>query len=261
MACCDRCEGAEERGRGSILYRILNDSAPCPRGVSEAAAAQRLCSCASDTQLVATRAPRLVFKAASEVLLKTFRFVKNVPCFRGLPAEDQRRLVRGSWAPLLLLGLAQDSVDLDTVETRRPSLLHRILTRSKERQQQRADEQDPGVPLGDAQGIRTLLGTCRKLSISVREHALLKGVILFDPEVTELQCREYVMALHREAQLALCAHVRTAHRGCAHRLGQLRAAVHALRCVNADAVGRLLFRPVTGTRSADELVLTLFYQR
>lgn len=182
MACCDRCDRGEERGQGSILYRILNASAQCPQGRAEAAAAHRPCSCASETKLVATRAPRLVFKAASEVLLKTFRFVKNVPCFRGLPAEDQLRLVRSSWAPLLVLGLAQDSVHFDTVEMRRPSLLHRILTHSRERQQQRTDEtQDPGVPLCDAQGIRALLSQWRKLRVSVREHALLKGAILFSP--------------------------------------------------------------------------------
>ncbi|XP_049919577.1 nuclear receptor subfamily 0 group B member 1-like isoform X1 [Epinephelus moara] len=175
MSCCE-CRASEDTARGSILYSILN------RGTEETPAAHQLCSCASKRKLVATRAPHLVFKAASEVLVKTFKFVKNVPCFRGLPAEDQLRLVRNSWAPLLILGMVQDSVDFDTVETQQPSLLHRILTHSKERQQRApAEIQHPGVPVSDAEGIKMFLVRCRGLRISVKEYAFLKGAILFTP--------------------------------------------------------------------------------
>lgn len=175
MSCCE-CKGSEDTGQGSILYRILNRGALSPQGRTEPAAAQQLCSCAVSKKLVAIRAPQLVFKAASQVLVKTFRFVKSVPCFRGLPAEDQLRLVRNSWAPLLVLGLVQDSVDFDTVETQQPSLLHRILTHHKE-----GDVQDSGVPVGDVEGIKTFLVKCRRLRISVKEYAFLKGAILFSP--------------------------------------------------------------------------------
>lgn len=186
MSCCE-CRQPEDATRGSILYSILNRGAPCTRGRVEVAAAQQLCSCASKSQLVAIRAPRLVFKAASEVLEKTFRFVKNVACFRVLPAEDQLRLVRHSWAPLLVLGMVQDSVDFDMVEKRQPSLLHTILTHSEERQQSGpAEIQDPGVPVWAAEGIKRFLVRCRGLRISVKEYAFLKGAILFTPGKKQL---------------------------------------------------------------------------
>ncbi|KAE8278482.1 Nuclear receptor subfamily 0 group B member 1 Nuclear receptor DAX-1 [Larimichthys crocea] len=257
MSCCE-CADREDAARGSILYSILNRGARCPQGLAETAAAHQLCSCSSKRKLVALRAPRLVFKAASEVLVKTFRFVKNVPCFRGLPAEDQLRLVRNSWAPLLVLGMVQDSVDFDTVETQQPSLLHTILTHSRERQQW---IQDPGVPVSDAEGIKRFLVRCRGLRISVKEYAFLKGAILFTPEVTELECRDYIQALHREAERALYEHVRTVHRGRAGRFGRLRQVLNALRSMDPDAVAGLFFRPVTGTRSIDEHVLGMFYER
>lgn len=177
MSCSDA--GSEDTGQRSILYSILNRGAHCPQRRSQAAAAQQLCSCAPNRKLVLIRAPQLVFKAASEVLVKTFRFVKNVPCFRGLPAEDQLQLVRNSWAPLLVLGMVQDSVDFDTVETQQPSLLHRILTQSKEHTA--AEIQDPGVPVSDVEGIKMFLVKCRRLRISVKEYAFLKGAILFTP--------------------------------------------------------------------------------
>ncbi|XP_070711937.1 nuclear receptor subfamily 0 group B member 1-like [Pempheris klunzingeri] len=255
MSCC------EDPAQGSILYSILNRGAPYPQTGAHTAAAQHRCSCASTRKLVAIRAPHLVFKAASEVLVKTFRFVKNVPCFRGLPAEDQLRLVRNSWAPLLVLGMVQDSVDFDTVETQQPSLLHRILTHSRERRERTAAEiQDPGVPVSDAEGIKMFLVKCRGLRISVKEYAFLKGAILFSP-VTELECRDYIQALHREAERALYEHVRAAHRGKAGRFRRLSALLSTLRDVDPDTVAGLFFRPVTGTGSMDQHVLAMFYGR
>ncbi|XP_039998488.1 nuclear receptor subfamily 0 group B member 1-like [Xiphias gladius] len=257
MSCCG-CKASEDTARSSILYSILNRGSPCPRGQPETSAAHQLCFCASKRKLVAIR----VFKAASEVLAKTFRFVKNVPCFRGLPAGDQMRLVRKSWAPLLVLGMVQESVDLDTPETPQPSLLYRILTHSKERQLCAPTEiQDSGVPVRDAEGIQMFLVGCRGLRISVKEYVFLKGAILFTPEVLELECREYVQALQGEAERALYEHVRTVHRGNAGRLSRLRAILNTLRAMDPDAVAGLFFRPVTGTSCVDEHVLAMFYER
>ncbi|XP_041637372.1 nuclear receptor subfamily 0 group B member 1-like [Cheilinus undulatus] len=239
----------QHAARSSILFSLLNRDSESPRRLKQP------CSCSPRTKLVSIRAPHSVFKAASEVLVKTFRFVKHVPCFRGLPAGDQLRLVRSSWAPLLLLGMAQDCVDLDTVETQQPSLLHKILTHSANR------FQEPGVPAGDAEGIRMFVERCRGLRISVREYALLKGAVLFNP-VVELECRDYVRALQREAERALYEHVRTVHRGnTTSRFKRLRAALGVLRSMDTEAVSGLIFRPSLGTSSVDAHVLTLFYEQ
>ncbi|XP_072235658.1 nuclear receptor subfamily 0 group B member 1-like [Leuresthes tenuis] len=232
-------------GQRSILYSLLNRD-------SQTAAAHQLCACASVRKRVAIRAPQLVYKAASDVLIKTFRFVKNVPCFRGLPAEDQLRLVRNSWAPLLVLGLVQDSVDFDTVETQQPSLLHRILTHDKG-----GRDYDPGVPVGDVEGVKMVLVMCRGLKMSVTEFAFLKGAILFSPEVTELECREYIQALQREAERALYEHAKTVQLGNAARFDKLRVVRDTLRSMDPEAVAGLFFRPVIS--SVDEHVLAMFY--
>uniref|UniRef100_A0A668W0H1 NR LBD domain-containing protein n=1 Tax=Oreochromis aureus TaxID=47969 RepID=A0A668W0H1_OREAU len=243
MSCCE-CKVTQDTGQGSILYSILNRGALCPQARADTTAAHRCCSCASMRKLVAIRAPQSVIRAACEVLLKTFRFVKNVPCFRGLPADDQLRLVRNSWAPLLLLGLVQDSVDFDTVETQKPSLLHEILTHDANRRERTAGAaQHPGVPLCDVQSIQMFLV---KLS--------------FTP-VPELECQEYIHALQREAERALYEHVGTVYRGNASRSGKLRVVLSTLRAVDTEAVAGLFLRPVTGTSSIDEHVLAMFCER
>lgn len=171
-------ERGGDAARGSILYSILKRGAPRRGRQLERAAARRpWCTCASACKLVTLRAPVLMFTAASQVLAKTFRFLKNVACFRGLPAGDQRLLVRHRWAPLLVVGLVQDSVHFDTVETRRPSLLHTILTRHKK--DTSAGAGDPGVPVGVAEGIQVFLVRCRGLGMSATEFALVKGALLF----------------------------------------------------------------------------------
>ncbi|XP_029373214.1 nuclear receptor subfamily 0 group B member 1-like [Echeneis naucrates] len=238
MSCC-RCGLRGEAERGSILFSLLNRGAPAP-----AQTKPRSCSCASSSRLVSVRAPQPVFTAACRVLATTFRLVKSAPCFGGLPAEDQRRLVRRSWAPLLVLGLARDSVDLDTVETRQTGLLHGILTHSRE---------PPGVPVGDVEGLKQFVVQCRGLRISVREDAFLKGALIFSPAVTQPACREYVRALQMEAERALYEHVRTARRA-----RRLRAVLAGLRSTDPHTVAGIFFRPVTGTSYVDEHVLAMF---
>lgn len=123
-------------------------------------------------------------KAASAVLVKTLRFVKNVPCFRELPEDDQLMLIRSGWAPLLVLGLAQDRVDFDTTETVEPSMLQRILTGLPDRQSEALAGQSRGavgVSVVDIEAIKAFLKKCWSVDISTKEYAYLKGAVLFNP--------------------------------------------------------------------------------
>lgn len=128
-------------------------------------------------------------KAASAVLVKTLRFVQNVPCFQELPLEEQLLLVRSCWAPLLLLGLAQDRVHLETVESAEPSMLQRILTTRRQGEQPPPQGSAPGRPhhgphlpsTGEIQAIKGFLAKCWSLDISTKEYAYLKGTVLFNP--------------------------------------------------------------------------------
>lgn len=149
---------------------------PAPRG----------CPCGSRRR-VALRSPQVACKAASAVLVKTLRFVQNVPCFQELPLEEQLLLVRSCWAPLLLLGLAQERVHLETVESAEPSMLQRILTARQHGERPPAPA--PGRPhhgphppsAGEIQAIKGFLAKCWSLDISTKEYAYLKGTVLFNP--------------------------------------------------------------------------------
>uniref|UniRef100_A0A8C3FQS6 Nuclear receptor subfamily 0 group B member 1 n=1 Tax=Chrysemys picta bellii TaxID=8478 RepID=A0A8C3FQS6_CHRPI len=233
MACVAGCRCCTERRRqSSILYNILK----------------------SEEQKGA--APQVAGKAASAVLVKTLRFVKSVPCFQELPLDEQLVLVRSCWAPLLVLGLAQERVHFETVETAEPSMLQRILT--DRRQEQHPQSSSPQLPsAGEIQAIKGFLAKCWSLDISTKEYAYLKGTVLFNPDLPGLQCVQYIQGLQREAQQALNEHVTLIHRGDQARFAKLNVVLSLLRSINANVIAELFFRPIIGTVNMDDMLLEM----
>uniref|UniRef100_A0A3Q1HX95 NR LBD domain-containing protein n=1 Tax=Anabas testudineus TaxID=64144 RepID=A0A3Q1HX95_ANATE len=286
-----RCRGASGRNNNSILYSILKSNShgtqqqqqqqQHPREQqqqtlqhlfhnksfsSAAASAQELrqqpCSCGSTRRRGVLRSPQVTCKAASAVLVKTLRFVKNVPCFRELPEDDQLVLIRSGWAPLLVLGLAQDRVDFETTETVEPSMLQRILTGLPDRQSDGLAAQSrgaAGVSVVDIEAIKAFLKKCWSVDISTKEYAYLKGAVLFNPDLEGLRCLHYIQSLRREAHQALNEHVRLIHREDTTRFAKLLIALSMLRAISPLVVAQLFFRPVIGTVNIEEVLMEMFY--
>ncbi|XP_077392575.1 nuclear receptor subfamily 0 group B member 1 [Festucalex cinctus] len=303
-----RCRGASLRsnsGGGSILYNILKSdreeqqqhetlhnllhshrtssssssssassvaSGPAwphqePRQQQQQAAA---CSCGATRRRGVLRSPQVTCKAASAILVKTLRFVKNVPCFRELPEDEQVVLIRSGWAPLLVLGLAQDRVDFETTETVEPSMLQRILTGAPQSQRESAAAQvvtvagqsqsgGAGVSLADIEAIKGFLKKCWSVDISTKEYAYLKGAVLFNPDLEGLRCLPYIQSLRREAHQALNEHVRLIHREDATRFAKLLIALSMLRSISPSVVAQLFFKPIIGSVNIEEVLMEMFY--
>ncbi|KAM9804884.1 nuclear receptor subfamily 0 group B member 1 [Neosynchiropus ocellatus] len=285
-----RCRGSSSRSpaaHSSILYSILkseggeasSDPRPHPhpphpphpprRSPASAAAAheprQQACSCGATRRRGALRQPQVTCKAASAILVKTLRFVKNVPCFRELPEDDQLTLIRSGWAPLLVLGLAQDRVDFDTTETLEPSMLQRILTGQPERAGEapggpgRAAAGVSGVSVVDIEAIRGFLKKCWSVDISTKEYAYLKGAVLFNPELEGLRCLHYIQALRREAHQALNEHIRMTHHEDSTRFAKLLIALSMLRSISPPVVTQLFFKPIIGAVNIEDVLMEMFY--
>ncbi|XP_069706054.1 nuclear receptor subfamily 0 group B member 1 [Phaenicophaeus curvirostris] len=256
MACAERCRCcAESRRHGSILYNILRSE---ERAAPPAGPGPRRCPCGSRRRL-SLRSPQAACKAASAVLVKTLRFVQNVPCFQELPLDEQLLLVRSCWAPLLVLGLAQDRVHFETVESAEPSMLQRILT-ARRRGEQPPGRAPRGPRLPAPGGIQTVQGfqaKCWSLDISTKEYAYLKGTVLFNPDLPGLQCTQYIEGLQREAQQALNEHVRLIHRGDEARFAKLNVVLSLLRSINANVIAELFFRPIIGAVNMDDMLLEM----
>ncbi|KAJ8786150.1 hypothetical protein J1605_006506 [Eschrichtius robustus] len=214
---------------------------------------------------VALKSPQVVCEAASAALLKTLRFVKYLPCFQVLPLDQQLVLVRSCWAPLLMLELAQDRLNFETVETSEPSLLQRILT--TRRRETEGDEPQPHLVLpleaehlplaAEVQAIKGFLAKCWSLDISTKEYAYLKGTVLFNPDLPGLQCVKYIQGLQWGTQRILREHVRVTHRGHQARFAELNSTLFLLRFINANVLAELFFRPIIGPVTMDDMMLEM----
>ncbi|XP_007518891.1 nuclear receptor subfamily 0 group B member 1 [Erinaceus europaeus] len=220
---------------------------------------------------VALKSPQVVCEAASAGLLKTLRFVKYLPCFQVLPLDQQLVLVRSCWAPLLLLELAQDRLNLETEEPAEPSLLQRILT--TRRREEAGDQPPPLVTLqpnlappaetvswplaAEVQTIKGFLARCWSLDITTKEYAYLKGTVLFNPDLPGLRCVKYIQGLQWGTQQILIEHIRMMHGGHQARLAELNSALFLLRFINVNVIAELFFRPIIGTVSMDDMMLEM----
>ncbi|XP_058478502.1 nuclear receptor subfamily 0 group B member 1 [Solea solea] len=245
-----------------LLHKTSSSSCVAPGSLQELR--QQACSCGSTRRRGILRSPQVTCKAASAVLVKTLRFVKNVPCFRELPEDDQLVLIRNGWAPLLVLGLAQDRVDFETTETVEPSMLQRILTGLTDRQSEPVAGQSrgaAGVSVVDIEAIRAFLEKCWSVDISTKEYAYLKGAVLFNPDLEGLRCLHYIQSLRREAHQALNEHVRLIHCKDTTRFAKLLIALSMLRAISPPVVAQLFFRPVIGTVDIEEVLMEMFYRK
>ncbi|XP_048396972.1 nuclear receptor subfamily 0 group B member 1 [Stegostoma tigrinum] len=259
-ACADLCRCKNDRGLSSILYKLLkNDGQELPLGQQEPAASSGAlgqgCPCKTRRKVV-LKCPHITCTAASVVLAKTLSFVKNVPCFQALPCDDQLKLVRRCWAPLLVLGLAQDKVDFETVETSEPSILHTLLTNGLPNIQEATGHQRL-LSAAEIQTIQRFLMKCWSLDISPKEYAYLKGILLFNPELPGLHCTEYIQSLQQEARQALNEYVKTMYTQDQTRFFSLIIALSMLRSITAGVITELFFRPIGNVNIEDKLLDTL----
>lgn len=172
---CERCQCHSEDKRTAILYTLLSQNLNHSRGGRSPTHQRCLCH---QRRTVCLRTPHITCQAASNVLVKTVSFMKNLPSFHLLPREDQLLLLDSCWVPLFLLGLVQEMVTFEVMETPAPSMLKKILL---DGQSKRQEPERTQPTLAAVQRLQCCLNTFWNLDLSPKEYAYLKGAILFNP--------------------------------------------------------------------------------
>ncbi|XP_009077003.1 PREDICTED: nuclear receptor subfamily 0 group B member 2-like [Acanthisitta chloris] len=282
----------------SILYQILNKERGSetkwhqqhhsPHGST----GSKGCSCLD--RRVVLKTPEATCRRASEVLLKTTNFIRNLPSFYHMPWEDQLVLIQQNWAPLFVLGMAQEGVDFDLREIPAPSLLKKILLNQSLTASNELGSSSLRASLAEVQQIKNLLRKFWNLDISAKEYAYLKGIILFNSgkhllggfgvvtvsmgegssckafsvrtrvEVKGagccvLKCLPYVQTLQQEAWQALIEFISMMFHGNLGRFAQILHLITSLRDIDADAIEELFFRPILGEATLNVLLLEILY--
>ncbi|NXE87441.1 NR0B2 protein, partial [Menura novaehollandiae] len=208
---------------------------------------------------VVLETPEATCRRASEVLSKTSAFIRNLPSFYHMPWEDRFVLIQQNWAPLFVLGMAQERVDFDLREISDASLLKKILLNQSLTASNELARSSPAASLAEVQKMKNLLQKFWDLDISTKEYAYLKGIILFSSGCCVLKCLPYVQTLKQEAQKALMDFISTTFHGSLSRFTWILQLVTSLRDIDADAIEELFLRPILGETTLNVLLLETLY--
>ncbi|KAM8953576.1 nuclear receptor subfamily 0 group B member 2-like [Pelodytes ibericus] len=267
MACISERFGSCQCNRNpvnSILFRMLNtENIPETRknhhdNNRHICTTGRGCPCEGNRK-VSLKNPEIICKKASEVLLKTVAFIRNLPSFCQLPQEDQILLVHRCWAQLFVLGLAQERVAFELQEISVPSLLKKILLNDASKVCDMTLRSDAGVPLVDVQRIQMFLQKFWSLDVCTKEYAYLKGMVLFNPGISGIRYPQYVQMLQLEAQYTLMEFTAMIHSTNHARFTWILEALDILKLVDPKVITDLFFRPISGEINLEELLLETLY--
>ncbi|KAI6073348.1 nuclear receptor subfamily 0 group B member 2 [Anas acuta] len=251
---CERCQCQQEDNRTAILYTLLSQNLNHSRGSCSPAHQRCLCH---QRRTVCLRTPHVTCQAASDVLVKTVSFMKNLPSFHLLPRGDQLLLLDSCWVPLFLLGLAQEMVTFEVMETPAPSMLKKILL---DGQSKRQEPERTQPTLAAVQRLQCCLNTFWSLDLSPKEYAYLKGAILFNPDVPGLRASLYIESLQREAQRALQEVLRPLHPEDQGRFARILLIASTLKSIPPALITDLFFRPIIGNADIVELIAEMLYE-
>lgn len=165
------CSGCQRQHPHGILYSILSGQKVRHLDCRSAAP-----TCHCEQRTVCLKDPKTTCQVASDVLVKTMRFLRSLPSFNQLPQRDQLLLLKHSWVPLFVLGLAQDKILFEVTDRPNSSLLRKILLGSGSTQKEMVQP-----TLRDVCELRTCLHQLWNLDLSPKEYAYLKGALLFNP--------------------------------------------------------------------------------
>uniref|UniRef100_U3JJ33 NR LBD domain-containing protein n=1 Tax=Ficedula albicollis TaxID=59894 RepID=U3JJ33_FICAL len=212
----------------------------------------KVCPCL-DRRRVVLRTPEVTCRRASEVLLKTSTFIRNLPSFYHMPWEDQFVLIQQNWAPLFVVGMAQEGVDFDLREIPATSLLKKILLNQSSTARNERGSSSAGASLAEVQKMKNLLWKFWDLDLSAKEYAYLKGIILFNPGLLANFWG------FQEAQKALMEFISTMFHGSLGRFAWILQLITSLRDIDADAIEELFFRPILGEATLNVLLIETLY--
>ncbi|CAN9513947.1 unnamed protein product [Ophioblennius macclurei] len=252
------CSTGDERFSNPILYNILSQMDSSKRSAENLSyrTAPRKCNC-EVRRTVCLKWPSEICKEASGVLVKTLHFIKNLPAFNQLPPNDQFTLLRNCWAPLFILGLAQEHLTFEVTDIPADSILKKILLNRQGRPE--LEREQP--TMSGVSRLKSCLTKFWSLDLSPKEYAYLKGTTIFNPDVPDLKAGVFVEGLQQEAQHALSEVVQLLHPGNQERFARILVTASMLQSITPSLITELFFRPVIGHADLLELLFDMLFCR
>ncbi|XP_028837243.1 nuclear receptor subfamily 0 group B member 2a [Denticeps clupeoides] len=243
------CSLNDNMQSNAILYNILS------RADGDSFTPHR-CHC-EIRRTVCLKTPNATCQVASDVLVKTIHFMKSLPAFQQLPPKDQLALLGSCWAPLFILGLAQERVSFEVADSPAASMLKRILLNCHQDTEARREQ----PTLVGVHKLKSCLQKFWSLDLSPKEYAYLKGTMIFNPDVPDLKAALFIEGLQREAQHALREVLLPLHPNDRGRFARILLTASFLKTITSNLITELFFRPVIGQADLQELLAEMLFSR
>ena len=140
-----------------------------------------------------------ICESGSRLLFLSIHWTRNIPAFQYLATETQITLLRGCWAELFTLGLAQCSqtLSLSTILSALISHLHTLIAQDKMSATKVKQISDHIVKLQD------YATSMNRLNVDEHEYAYLKAITLFSADQPDILLRKHVEKLQEKSFQAL----------------------------------------------------------
>ncbi|XP_056448656.1 nuclear receptor subfamily 0 group B member 2a [Gadus chalcogrammus] len=258
MGTACHCTEHRDRNTNAILYNILSqmESRDPRQSNPNRSLFSHPCHC-DRRRRVCLKKPSKTCQEASTVLVKTVHFMKNLPAFNQLPLSDQFSLLQKCWAPLFILGLAQEGVRFEVTDTPADSMLKKILMNRQESVD--AEREQPTV--AGVGKLKSCLKRFGSLDLSPKEYAYLKGTLIFNPDIPELNAALFIEGLQQEAQKALEEVGQPLHPDDPGRFARILLSASMLQSIPPTLLTELFFRPLIGQADLVELLVEMLLFR
>ncbi|CAL4087456.1 unnamed protein product [Meganyctiphanes norvegica] len=191
-----------------------------------------------------------ICESASRLLFLSVHWARNIPSFQCLGAECQVTLVRGCWAEIFTLGMAQCSrvMSLTTILTAIVSHLTQAAASEKLTPSRFKQVSDHISRLQD------FVSAMSKLQPDEHEYAYLKTLVLFAYENITGSKRSQIEKLQERAAQELRHHIEDTYPDQPERFSKLLLKLPTLRALQPQVMEELFFAGLIGNVQIDSVI-------
>ncbi|XP_025835024.1 orphan steroid hormone receptor 2 isoform X5 [Agrilus planipennis] len=191
-----------------------------------------------------------ICESGSRLLFLSIHWARSVPAFQLLSYDNQITLLKGSWAELFTLGLAQCSqtLSLSTILSSLISHLHTSI----------AQDKIPAVKVKQVTDhivkLQEFVTSMNRMNVDDHEYAYLKAISLFSPDQSGLLMKKQVEKIQEKTFQALRHYVSNNFPNDDDRFPRLLLRLPSLRALDPQILEELFFSSLIGQVQIDSVI-------
>ncbi|XP_055382463.1 protein ultraspiracle isoform X2 [Condylostylus longicornis] len=201
-------------------------------------------------------------------LYQMVEYARRMPYFSKLQLDDQVLLLKAGWNELLIANVAWRSIEYLDLECLPDGSSDRRVPLRQPQQMCLAQNftyhRNSALQAGVAPIFDRILGELsvkmKRLNIDRSELSCLMAIILFNPDIRGLKCRQEVEVCREKIYACLDEHCRNEHPGDDSRFAQLLLRLPALRSISLKCLDHLFFFRLMGDKSLEQSIVELLEQ-